>query len=152
VRQATGLLEFCRKERGALVESIGDVIGVIEDDDGMRKALRRVLFVAGYQVEVFGSVEEWLAVQHRHDWACLILDVRLPGLSGLDLQKQLIHAGRQIPIIFLTANAEECAREQALGRGALDYLLKPLDPAILLENVRRALSARATPETAPVAP
>jgi FixJ family two-component response regulator len=128
------------------------MIAVIEDDDGMRKALHRLLRAAGHQVEVFGSVEEWLDCDQRHDWACLVLDVRLPGLSGLDLQRHLIHSGSRVPIIFLTANAEEGMREEALRGGALDFLLKPLDPAILLEGVHRALNTHATPKRARVAP
>jgi FixJ family two-component response regulator len=137
---------------GAGVTNSNGVIAVIEDDEGMRKALRRVLRAGGYQVEPFGSVEEWLGCCHRHAWACLILDVRLPGLSGLDLQEHLIRSGSQLPIIFLSANTEVEVREQALRGGALDFLLKPLDPAILLEGVRRALNAHPTPETGRFAP
>src|SRR5687767_7166486 len=113
----------------------------------MRKALRRVLRAAGHQVEAFGSVAEWYQLNHRKVGACLILDVGLPGLSGLDLQKRLITSGWRVPIIFLTASDEERLREEALRDGAVAFFLKPLDPAILLEGVRRALRASAKTDT-----
>jgi FixJ family two-component response regulator len=129
------------------VERSCGVIAVIDDDESIRKAHRRLLRAAGYPVQTFASAEEWLDSDQRRDSLCLILDVRLPGLSGPALQQYLNESGCHIPIVFVSANADEEVRKEALREGAIDYLLKPLDPALLLEGVCRAL---ATPWTCSV--
>lgn len=105
----------------------------------MRSALQSSLRAAGMAVQAFASAEVFLKSGQQHQAACLILDVRLPGISGLELQAKLSFEHRRIPIIFITANGNAEMRTQALQAGALQFFLKPFDNAALLESVRVAL-------------
>ena len=102
----------------------------------MREALRGLLRSAGFQVEVFGSAEEFLASGRLADTACLILDVQMPGITGLEMQEQLIASGSTVPRIFITARGDEDTRSRALERGAIDFLQKPFSDEALLGAVR----------------
>lgn len=115
-------------------------ISVVDDDVSVRRALGNLISSVGYQVELFASAEEFLNSSHLHDTDCLILDVRMPGLSGLELQQRLAATNYLIPIIFITAHAsDEEARRRALEAGALDFLLKPFSEESLLTSVRAAM-------------
>src|SRR6266487_604820 len=116
-------------------------IAIIDDDDLMRSALQGLLKEAGFAARPFGSAEEFLSSnEHRHA-ACLIADIRMPGMSGLDLQARLNAAEIRIPTIFITAHGDARMRMQALRAGAVEFLTKPFDDEVLLESVRAALES-----------
>jgi len=115
------------------------LVCVIDDEQSVLRALRRLLSTEAFAVEVFLSAEDFLASDHRANASCLILDVNLTGLSGLQLQEQLLSGGGAPPIIFITAYDDKDARERACRAGAVDYLRKPCDDNILLEAVNRAI-------------
>ena len=108
------------------------IVSVVDDDASLREALRGLLKSAGFRVEVFGSAEEFLASGRLADTACLVLDLRMPGITGLEMQEQLIASGSAVPIIFITAHGDENARSRALERGAIDFFQKPFSDEALL--------------------
>jgi FixJ family two-component response regulator len=112
---------------------------VIDDDASVRTGLRRLLMSLRHPVRAFASAEQFLAGTDGHAGGCLISDVRLPGMSGLELQQRLAELGWTLPIIFITAHDDNATREAALRRGAADYLPKPFSCDRLLSSVRRAL-------------
>ena len=120
-------------------EKRAKMVAVIEDDESYRAALQRLLKSAGFQVRSFASAEDFLDSGQQHETACLIADIRMPGMSGLDLQAKLNADHCPIPIIFITAHGDEQMRLQAMRGGAVKFLGKPFDSAILLESVRVAL-------------
>jgi len=115
------------------------MVAVVEDDESYRGALQRLLKSAGFQVRSFASAEDFLDSGQQHETACLIADIRMPGMSGLDLQAKLNADHCPIPIIFITAHGDEQMRLQAMRGGAVKFLGKPFDCEILLESVRVAL-------------
>jgi FixJ family two-component response regulator len=115
-------------------------ICVVDDDASVREALRGLLRSAGFRAEAFGSATEFLASGRVSDAACLILDVRMPGMGGLELQEELIGSSRRVPIIFITAHGDEDARSRALERGAIDFLQKPFSDDALLDAIGAALA------------
>jgi FixJ family two-component response regulator len=115
------------------------MITVVDDDPSVRKALSRLIKAAGYDVAAYETAEQFLAAGPDADSDCLILDVHLPGVSGLDLQTQLGEANRKCPIVFITAFDDKKARSQALAQGAVDFLYKPLDSERLLEVIDEAI-------------
>jgi FixJ family two-component response regulator len=121
------------------VERASQVVSVVDDDESVCKALRRLLRSFGLNVETFATAEEFLTRARGESPACLILDVRMPGMSGLELQQRLSSAGRRIPIVFITAHEDQKARHEALTAGAVDFLIKPFDEAVLLNAVSQAL-------------
>jgi FixJ family two-component response regulator len=116
---------------------LGRTIAIIEDDESVRRALGRLLGSLGWNVELFTAAEEFLQAPEQPPPACLLLDVYLPGLSGLELQQRLKAAGRTIPIIFMTGHANERLREQVLQAGALALLEKPFEEQVLREAVEK---------------
>ncbi len=112
---------------------------IIDDEKAVRDAVSNLLESAGFGVEAFASVEEFLRSNHFNNMVCLILDVRLPGLSGLELQRRLRDEKQAIPIVFITAHADEPVREQALRAGAVAFLYKPFKADDLLDAVRSGL-------------
>jgi FixJ family two-component response regulator len=122
------------------------VIMIVDDDTSMRRAARRLIKSHGFAVETFASAEEFLASEQLKQTACLILDIQMPGLNGLELQQRLGASGYQIPIIFITALNDENARAQALKAGALAYLVKPFEDTDLLSCIKRALRPETTHE------
>jgi FixJ family two-component response regulator len=120
------------------------VIMIVDDDTSMRRAARRLIKSHGFAVETFASAEDFLASEQLKQTACLILDIQMPGLNGLELQRQLGAEGYQIPIIFITALNDENARAQALTAGALGYLVKPFEDGDLLNCIKRALRPETT--------
>ena len=115
-------------------------ISVVDDDESLRFATIDLLNSAGFSCEAFGSAEAWLASANIAKTACLVLDIRMPGMSGLELQQRLAAMGHATPIIFMTAYPEERTRRQALNGGALCYLPKPFDDRELLDCVHLALA------------
>jgi FixJ family two-component response regulator len=115
------------------------MVAVVEDDESYRVALQRLLKSAGLSVLAFASAEDFLDSGQQHETACLIADIRMPGMSGLDLQARLNTEQCPIPIIFITAHGDEQMRLQAMRGGAVKFLGKPFDSAILLKSVRVAL-------------
>ena len=121
------------------MQPTSQVVSVVDDDESVGKALRRLLRSFGLNVESFAGAEELLARAPGESPACLILDVRMPGMSGLELQQHLNNAGRRIPIVFITAHEDQQARHAALAAGAVDFLIKPFDEQVLLRAVTQAL-------------
>ena len=116
-------------------------ISVVDDDASVRQAIKGLLKSAGFHAEVFASAEEVLKSGRLSGTACLILDVRMPGMSGIALQERLIASGRMVPIIFITAHADEEERARALERGAIDCLQKPFTDHALLDAIAKATGA-----------
>ena len=114
-------------------------VAVVDDDELMRGALQGLLKEAGLPARAFASGEEFLRSGAQHLSSCLIADIRMPGMSGLDLQARLNAAKVRVPIIFITAHGDERIRVQALRSGAADFLAKPFDDEVLLRSVRAAL-------------
>jgi FixJ family two-component response regulator len=114
-------------------------VAIVDDDELMRGALQGVLKEAGLPARAFASGEEFLTSGAQHLSSCLIADIRMPGMSGLELQARLNAEQIRIPIIFMTAHGDERIRTQALRAGAVDFLAKPFDDEVLLRSVRAAL-------------
>ena len=115
------------------------VIAIVDDDAPLREALGSVMKAAGFLTSTFASAEDFLDSANWRDTACLILDVRLPGMSGVELQKRLAEAGSQVPIVFVTANATDENRRMASILGAKGFLSKPVRRQDLLNIVRAAI-------------
>jgi len=115
------------------------MVAVVEDDESYRIALQRLLKSAGLPVRSFASAEDFLNSGEQHETGCLIADIRMPGMSGLDLQAKLNADHCPIPTIFITAHGDEKMRLQAMRGGAVRFLGKPFDAGVLLESVRVAL-------------
>ena len=115
------------------------LVAIVDDDELMRSALQGLLKAAGLPAQAFSSAEEFLKSGQQHSTACLIADIRMPGISGLDLQARLNAARCRIPTIFITAHGDEKMRMQALRAGAVEFLAKPFDDEVLLDSVRAAL-------------
>lgn len=116
------------------------IIGVVDDDESVCMAIRSLLRSLEFQVETFGSAKALLGSARLDDIACLIVDVRLPGMSGLDLQGQLVAAHRELPMIFISAHDDPVARRQALAAGALAFLRKPFSEKALIDAVQAGLA------------
>jgi FixJ family two-component response regulator len=121
------------------------MIAIVDDDDAMRQATESLVRSLGYSsISTFGSAYEFLNSERVQDTSCLIADVHMPGLSGLDLQDRLIARGHRIPIIFITANPEENVRARAMNTGAVGFLDKPFDLDHLLGYLEKALKHATT--------
>ena len=112
---------------------------IVDDDASVRKSLMRLLEAAGYTVEAFASAREFLDAARAPGPSCLVLDVRMPGITGLDLQKTLAQAVHRIPIVFVTGHGDIPTSVQAMKAGAIDFLTKPYAAKDLLDAIRRAL-------------
>jgi FixJ family two-component response regulator len=117
------------------------LIAIVDDDESIRDAVRSLIRSVGYRAEVFTLADEFLSSGHVDDTACLILDVRMPGMSGLELQRQLALANYRIPVIFITAHADADTQARALAAGAVAFLSKPFDEAALLDAIRSAVGS-----------
>ena len=115
------------------------LVAVVDDDELMRGALQGLLREAGLPARAFASAEEFLDSGAQHFSSCLIADIRMPGMSGLDLQARLKAEQIRVPIIFITAHGDDRIRVQALRSGAAGFLTKPFDDEVLLRSVRAAL-------------
>jgi FixJ family two-component response regulator len=117
------------------------LVVIVDDDDSMRSAVQDLLEAVGLPARSFASAEEFLRSGKQHETACLITDIRMPGMSGLDLQAHLNAERCRIPIIFITAHGDEKMRLQARREGAVEFLSKPFDNEVLLDGVRAALES-----------
>lgn len=119
------------------MEFTGPAVVVIDDDESVRRALRRLILSFGLDVEAFATAEDYLAAAPGSSPDCLIVDMRLPGLSGIELQRCLAAAGRATPFVFISAHGDEQTRREASAAGAAAFLQKPFDERALLEAVVR---------------
>jgi len=108
------------------------LISIVDDDEGIRQALKSLIDSVGFRAEVFDSGEKFLNSPYLSQTDCLIADVRMPGMSGLELQDRLSAAGRSIPIVFISAHEDKEARARGLRAGAIDFLQKPFSEDSLL--------------------
>ncbi len=115
------------------------LISVVDDDDLMRSSTRRLLRSVGLRAEAFASAEEFLASGLASETTCLVLDLRMPGMNGLQLQRRLAGSPKPVPIIFFTAHVSADAERQALQAGAVQFLQKPVSDSVLLLAIRQAL-------------
>ena len=123
------------------------LISVVDDDDAVRKSLQRLIRSLGFTVAEFASAEEFLNSDDLSTSRCLILDVRMPGMDGLELQRRLMSTHHGMPIIFITAHGDKASRAEALKQGAVDYLYKPFSDQALLNAIEAALSCVASAQT-----
>jgi FixJ family two-component response regulator len=113
---------------------------VVEDDNGMSKAIERLLRAAGFQAKSFASAEELLRTDAAEEAKCLVLDIHLPGFSGFELRRQLVALGQNAPVIFITAHDDDSTRAEAEQLDCIAYLHKPFQGRALLEAIRQALN------------
>jgi FixJ family two-component response regulator len=123
------------------IQGKAKMVAIVDDDDLMRTALLGLLKSAGVLAQAFASAEEFLRSGLQHGTACLITDIRMPGMSGLELQAHLNADHCRIPTIFITAHGDAKMRMQAMRAGAVEFLAKPFDDEALLESVRAALES-----------
>jgi FixJ family two-component response regulator len=116
------------------------LLSVVDDDEMLRESLPDLLREFGFSARAFSSGQEFLSSNYVDETRCLILDVAMPGMSGLEVQEELKRRGRAIPIIFITGQKDEDIRKQALRQGALNVLYKPFSDSALLEAVNAAVS------------
>ena len=117
------------------------MVVIVDDDELVRDSLNGLMKAAGFPALTFASAEDFLNSGEQENTACLIADIRMPGMSGLDLQSKLHRDNVRIPIIFITAQGDEKMRMQALRAGAVEFLAKPFDDDALLDSVRAALNS-----------
>jgi Response regulator len=115
------------------------LVAIVDDDESMRSAIEELLGSVGIKAKSFESAEEFLLSGLQYQIACLISDIRMRGMTGLELQAKLVAEGNQVPIIFVTAHGNSRMRMQALNSGAIEFLGKPFDDERLLVRVRNAL-------------
>ena len=120
------------------------LVFLVDDDASVRKSLARLVKTAGYEAELFASVPDFLARAPYDGPCCLVLDVRMPGLTGLDLQEALRVAGQRLSIVFITGHRDVPVSVKAMKAGAVDFLTKPVDAETLLEAIRQAVARTLT--------
>jgi len=116
-----------------------ECVFVVDDDDSVRRSLSRLIRSAGWRVETFPTAKSFLEYTPPNRPGCLVLDLQLPGMSGLELQRSLVQAGRDIPIVFITGHGDVPSSVRAMKGGAVDFLQKPFDDQELLDCIARAL-------------
>jgi FixJ family two-component response regulator len=116
------------------------LVSIVDDDASVRKGLARLLKSAGYDAETFASASEYLARPRPEEPGCLLLDVRMPGLSGLELQEALARTGRRVSIVFISGHGDIPGSVKAMKSGAVDFLTKPVDDRELLGAIERAVA------------
>ena len=123
-----------------VMDRTSNVIAIIDDDESMQDSLHDLMEAAGLVARCFGSAEEFLESDLRTQAACLIVDIHMPKMSGLQLQAKLKEEGCNIPVIFVTAHGDARMRIRAMREGAVEFLAKPFDHRLLLKRVRAALN------------
>lgn len=139
-------MSSARAERERCLEtamSNRTLISIVDDDEPYRDSMRKLIVLFGYTVEAFASAADFLASPHLPDTACLVADVHMPGITGVELHRHLVDAGYAIPTILVTAYPDEVVRDQALKDGVVCYLSKPVDDDHLERCLRSALRPRA---------
>lgn len=120
---------------------MGNLISVVDDDSSVRESLESLIKSVGHEVRVFASAEEFLDSPYLRQTDCLILDVRMPGIDGIELHRHLVNSGFKTPVIFMTAHeSDHHARSQAYSNGAVAYLIKPFTEDELLDAAHAALN------------
>jgi len=122
-------------------KSTPQLVAIVDDDRSVQSALKDLMESAGLSAQCFGSAEEFLESDQLNQTASLIADIRMPGMSGLELQAKLKAEGSRIPIIFVTAHGDDKMKMQAMKAGAVELLSKPFDDEVLLEKVRASLKS-----------
>ena len=117
------------------------IVSIVDDDPSVCESLLLLLRQHGYAARVFSSAEAFRQSDALPKTRCLLLDIAMPGMSGMDLQQELLHRGLRIPIIVITGQADDATRSTVLARGAVDFLIKPFDETALLAALARALGA-----------
>ena len=123
------------------MNAVRPFVSVVDDDESVRESLPDLLKEFGFAVQAFSSAEEFLASDYLGRTNCLILDIAMPGMSGPELQRELNRRTRRIPIVFITAHADEAVRTRSLERRAVQCLLKPFSESALIEALKAALRA-----------
>jgi FixJ family two-component response regulator len=118
------------------------LVSVVDDDESIRESLPDLLGEFGFAARAFSSAEAFLSSDCVDKTRCLILDVMMPGMTGLDLQQELTRRGQEIPVVFITARKEETIRARALKQGAVKFLSKPFSDTALLDALNAALQAK----------
>jgi FixJ family two-component response regulator len=118
-------------------------VAIVDDDESIRAALQGFMKEAGLPAQSFASAEDFLASGNLNQVGCLVADIRMPGMSGLELQARLNAERHRIPIVFVTAHGDESMKMQALRAGAVEFLAKPFNEEVLLDCVRAAMENRA---------
>ena len=121
------------------MKPMSSLVAVVDDDESVRESLPDMLNYLGFAARAFASAEEFLASDCVCETRCLVLDVAMPGMSGPDLQEELARRRREIPIVFITAHADENVRPRVLAAGAVECLFKPFSEVALLDAVRLSL-------------
>src|SRR6059036_658085 len=121
------------------MSNVAPVVFVVDDDPSVRRAIQRLVESIGLQVELFASAQEFLRSKRPDAPSCLVLDIRLPGISGLDFQRELAQADIHIPIIFITAHGDIPMSVRAMKAGAVEFLTKPFRDQDLLDAIRLAI-------------
>ncbi|MBY3233423.1 response regulator [Rhizobium laguerreae] len=116
------------------------LIAIVDDDESMREAIKGLMRSMGFDAETFSSADDFLRFPHIHRTACLVTDINMPGMSGLDLHRRLVALGRSIPTILITAFPEKNVRPSALGADIVGCLTKPFNGQVLLDCIRSALA------------
>jgi len=122
--------------------AIPELISIVDDDESVRQGLGRLLTSVGFAVKTFASGEEYLSADQLEKVDCLILDIRMPGMSGIELQRQLVANHSEVPVVFITAHEEEIERVLALEGDARTVLIKPFSEEALLNAISKALTAK----------
>ena len=118
------------------------VVSVVDDDESVRESLPDLLAQLGFAVKAFSSAEEFLTSDYVGQTRCLILDIVMPGMTGIELQRELIRRRQQIPIVFITAHRDESVYPRLIEQGAVDCLFKPFSETALLEALNAAIGVR----------
>jgi FixJ family two-component response regulator len=117
------------------------LVAIVDDDESIRSSLLGLMKAMDFRSQAFESAEEFLKSGEQRNTACLITDIRLPGISGLELQSKLNADRHRIPIIFITGHGDENVRMQALRAGAVEFLMKPFDDQAMIDSIRAALES-----------
>jgi FixJ family two-component response regulator len=120
------------------------IIAIVDDDEALREALGSVMKAAGFKIDTFATAEAFLGSDNRANTACLLLDVRLPGMNGIELQRRLVDSGSPIPIVFVTAHGDASVRDLVIKAGAAGFLNKPVRSDALLKAIYAALAKSRT--------
>lgn len=140
----TGSLRMDRVSTPGLSMTAVPTIFIVDDDESLRRSLMRLMLAAGLQAESFGSAREFLDRESFHGVGCIVLDVRMPGVSGPDLYAELLARNVSLPVVFLTAHGDLPTGIQAMKMGALDFLQKPVDDEVLLQALHQAIQRHAS--------
>jgi FixJ family two-component response regulator len=141
---ALATLAHCSLMQSHLVRSATErpLLSVVDDDESIRESLPDLLWEFGFAARAFSSAQEFLSSDHVDETRCLILDVAMPGMSGLDLQQELKRRGQAIPIIFITGQKDEDIRKQAFKEGAVQFLYKPFSDTAVLDAINTILRVK----------